>query len=298
MLCIVIVWMDSGKELSCSPSGPWTASFPLTSTVRLDPIFQYREHISQSFPSLELDSFCLKDARPEVSLPQSIHHMHEEYGRSLRSDIAAYDVFYALYELFEFSAASIDQLLELFEGNIRGLSHERNILRLSELLVFKASVDDYRSYVKDILEFVRGRGNHKWPHTSDSQQRLKAERVADRLTMRYQYLLRRCERLSEQFSSSITILTNMEAHHQTTKAIEQTDRLGKLSFLAYVYIPITFAASFFGMNFAELGTQLSLWTFFVVAIPLLIMSLVAWFVDIGRWCRIWWRVLMHRLHIH
>lgn len=62
-----------------------------------------------------------------------------------------------------------------------------------------------------------------------------------------------------------------ENRRQSQRGIEQTDRISKLSFLAYFYIPLTFVASFYGMNFKELGTSLSIWSYFVMAMPLLIL---------------------------
>jgi hypothetical protein len=121
----------------------------------------------------------------------------------------AHDAFYALNELFEFSAASVDQLLELFEGNIP-TSHNLDTTRISELLIVKSLVDDYRSYVKDILEIVHARGSPKWPCTNESKQREKADRAANQLESRYRRLLGRCDRLSEHCASSITILMNSE----------------------------------------------------------------------------------------
>lgn len=186
--------------------------------------------------------------------PQTISHVHEYYGRYLKTKIMAVDAFYALNELFEFSAASIDQLLELFENNIRMVPHHADTAALSELLVQQAYVDDYRSYLKDALDIVSARGSSKWPRAQEPKHREQADHAAEQLHLRYQRLLRRCERISEQSASSISILMNLEGQQQSQKAMEQADRLGKLSVPAYIYIPISFAASVYGMNFVELGT--------------------------------------------
>lgn len=208
----------------------------------------------------------------------------------------AVDAFYALNKLFEFSAASIDQLLELFENNIRMVPHHVDTAALSELLVQQAYVDDYRSYLKDALEIVSARGSSKWPRAQEPKHREQADHAAEQLHPRYQRLLRRCERISEQSASSISILMNLEGQQQSQKAMEQADRLGKLSVLAYIYIPIFFfAASFYGMNFVELGTQLSIWTYFVTALPLLAVSLIAWFVNIGAIRIACWKFIVKHL---
>jgi hypothetical protein len=73
--------------------------------------------------------------------------------------------------------------------------------------------------------------------------------------------------------NGISILTGRQTHEQANQAMAHTSRLGKLSVLAYFYIPITLPRNFyfififiFGLNFAELGPDLSIWSFFVTAV--------------------------------
>lgn len=84
--------------------------------------------------------------------PQSIDHVHKNYGRYLEADIMAYDASYALHELFEFSAASIDQFLEVFKDKLRTRSHISKGGSMSEPLIAKNLIDDYRLYVKHALD--------------------------------------------------------------------------------------------------------------------------------------------------
>lgn len=276
----VLVWTDSGKDLSHCKNGPWLNHTDVTVDTEFHPVFQHRSRMALSSVSSKSDAAISHGQTSGQQYSQSIDHIHKSYGTYLKSEIMAHDAFYALHEIFEFSAASVDQLLELFEGHIRTTSSGSDSTRLSELLIVKSLVDDYRSYIKDTLEIVCGRGSPKWPRVEDPKRREKADRAADKLEFRYERLLRRCDRLSEHCASSITILMNFETQRQTGKAIEQADRLSKLSLLAYFYIPLTFATSFYGMNFKELGTQLSIWTYFVMAIPLLVLSLIAGSINV------------------
>lgn len=206
----------------------------------------------------------------------------------------AHDAFYALNELFEFSAASIDQLLELFEGNVRTTSYNLDTTRLSELLIAKTLVDDYRHYVKDILGIISARGGPKWPRLTDPEHCRKSDRAAGQLESRYQRLLGRCDHLLGHCTSSITILMTTQSQRQAEVGIEQTNRLSKLSLLAYVYIPLTFVSGLFGMNLRELGNRLSIWTYFAVAVPLSIASIIAWFINVDSVlarCRSFWKLV-------
>ncbi|KAL9611675.1 MAG: hypothetical protein Q9167_003704 [Letrouitia subvulpina] len=265
----IVCWMDCGKDLSHCKTGPWLNQTKATDTITLHPVFQHRSRMALSSKPNKPYHGSTNTQSFNEQTTQSIHYLQEDYGRYLKRSIMAHDAFYTLNELFEFSRASIDQLLELLEGStITKLPSD--ISRMSELLIVKSLIDDYRYYVRDILDIVRARGGPKWPRVKEVKLHEKADRAASQLQLGYEHLLRRCERLSEQFASSIKMLMSLETQQQTEKAIEQTNRLSKLSVLAYFYIPLTFAASFNGMNFKELGTQLNIWTYFVMAIPLLI----------------------------
>lgn len=245
---------------------------------RLHPVFQHRSRMSSSvFKPSSGPSSCQQSQR---RFPQSINHIHDNYGRHLKTDVMAHDAFYALNELFEFSAASVDQFLEVIEDSMAGVLSFSNRDGISELLLANSLLDDYKAYLEDILEIICSQGGPRWPRATDPKQREKADRAAALLKSRYDRLSKRCDRLAEQCSGGITIFTNAESQRQAETSIEQTERLKKLSVLAYFYIPLTFAASFFGMNFKQLGTELDIGYYFAMSIPLLIISVFAWYMDL------------------
>ncbi|KAL8831929.1 MAG: hypothetical protein Q9170_005091 [Blastenia crenularia] len=275
-----VVCMDSGKDLSHCKSGPWLKRDSVTGMTSLHPVYQHRGRMAMSSKSSKTESVKIGEKSTGTQLPQTIEHLHKNYGRYLKTEIMAHDAFYALNELFEFSAASIDQLLEVFEGKLRTRSQFSDARLMAELLIAKNLIDDYRHYVKDILDVVSARGGARWPRVTGCKQREKADRAADRLEARYKRLLRRCDRLLDHCANSITILVTVMNQKQTEKAITQADRLSKLSVLAYIFIPLTFASGFYGMNFKELGNELSIWTYFALAAPLLVVALSAWFINV------------------
>jgi Mg2+ and Co2+ transporter CorA len=269
------VWLDAGNDLSQCNNGPWLRKFPKTENTKFHPVFQHRSRMALSQVSRNISD------ETQGQHPQSIRHLSQNFGRHLKPEIMAQDAFYALTELFEFSAASVDQLLELCESNIKDVPYKSVAARLSELLLLKTFVDDYRSYIKDTLSIVKSRGGRNWPSVKEGTvQRDKADLTAIQLENRYRRLLERCERLQEHCASSVTILMNQHAQQQTDRAMEQTKQLKKLSVLAYFYIPVTLTASFFGMNFKELDTELSIWTFFAVSASLVVVSIIAWVIDL------------------
>ena len=62
---------------------------------------------------------------------------------------------------------------------------------------------------------------------------------------------------------------------ESRKAIQQADTIKRLTILAFVYIPIQTAASIFGMNVGELSRSPSIWTFVVVALVMLSITILA-----------------------
>ncbi|EFX00186.1 hypothetical protein CMQ_7188 [Grosmannia clavigera kw1407] len=198
--------------------------------------------------SAETTSTISTTHNTEQRIPQSIDHIHNNYGRYLKADIMAQDAFYALQELFEFSAASIDQLMTLFKNTIQSVLKQRNTETASELLLLKAHVDEYRDYVNEMLEIVRARGCRRWPRVTEKSLRAKADIAAEQLEDRYQRLARQCSRLSDHCDNSISIAMSLTAQRQSDEAINQGNRFGKLSVLAYFYIPVTLAASFYGVD--------------------------------------------------
>lgn len=87
-------------------------------------------------------------------------------------------------------------------------------------------------------------------------------------------------------SWSETLLSVITAHvnlMETEKSIADSKSLSRLTILGFVFVPVSFACSFFSMNGDFAVGQNKLWVYFVVVIPLtlLILSLGFW-----NW---WWR---------
>lgn len=68
---------------------------------------------------------------------------------------------------------------------------------------------------------------------------------------------------------------------ESKKGIQQAQGVARLTMLPFFFIPLSFTTSFFGMNFAELGTgKYSIWLWFAVSVPIFAVALV--FVFLGR----------------
>ncbi|KAL8724232.1 MAG: hypothetical protein Q9166_008063 [cf. Caloplaca sp. 2 TL-2023] len=99
----------------------------------------------------------------------------------------------------------------------------------------------------------------------------------------YEYLLARCSELSMRCTSAMDITMNKALVLESQKAIEQSERLKKLSLLATFFIPLSFTSSLFGMNFRVFGQgDLSVWLYVAVAVPVTIVPFMFYICDVRR----------------
>ncbi|KAH7116703.1 hypothetical protein B0J11DRAFT_592653 [Dendryphion nanum] len=104
----------------------------------------------------------------------------------------------------------------------------------------------------------------------------------------YNDLLQRTQRLCERCVNGIEITMNKTMVLESRRAIEQNERVKKLSLLATLFIPLTFSTSVFGMNLEILGQgHVAVWWFFVFAGPVILSAYVFWIWDAQRIFNIW-----------
>ena len=100
---------------------------------------------------------------------------------------------------------------------------------------------------------------------------------ADDLRARCAYLHRRC-------TTTTNILLSSAQLRQAQKGTEQAEQVAALTRLAFLFVPLAFIASLFGMNVKELAGNPPIYVFFVVAAPTLVMGmLLAHYKEVIRW---------------
>jgi Mg2+ and Co2+ transporter CorA len=82
----------------------------------------------------------------------------------------------------------------------------------------------------------------------------------------------------------MTVIMNNANIAESKRAIEQAKRVGKLTMLAFFYVPLSFTASFFGMNFEQFATgpYLGVWVWFVVTVPVMLLSIAFYHWDMSK----------------
>ncbi|KAL8675631.1 MAG: hypothetical protein Q9224_007455, partial [Gallowayella concinna] len=97
----------------------------------------------------------------------------------------------------------------------------------------------------------------------------------------YEDLLARCSELSARCTTALDVTMNKALILESQKAIEQSERLKKLSLLATFFIPLSFTSSLFGMNFKVFGQgDLSIWLYAAVALPITIIPFLFYACDV------------------
>ncbi|KAI0403725.1 hypothetical protein F4802DRAFT_284745 [Xylaria palmicola] len=100
----------------------------------------------------------------------------------------------------------------------------------------------------------------------------------------FEDLLDRCTRLRTRAATCMSTEMNRAMILESRKAIEQSERLKKLTLLATYFIPLTFTASVFGMNFKLFGQgDLPLWWYIVIAVPLILLTHMISTADLAAW---------------
>lgn len=109
----------------------------------------------------------------------------------------------------------------------------------------------------------------------------------------YNELLQRSYTLCELCRNGIGITINKSMFLESRRAIEQNERLKKLTLLATFFIPLTFSTSVFGMNLRLLGqSDVDVWWFVVFSVPIIILAYIFWIWDTGKLAKYWrqhWR---------
>ena len=260
--------------------GPWQrkAFSPYELAAELHPIIQHHPGIALNSPKFALrGQGHLAQTR---GFHQSATLLHLGYGRTLDEETFASDAFYALHEFFTFKAFSESQFLNVVEAAIAPETSHM-VLRqeqptLSNLLYHKEILLNHAQELRSVIPAIKNRGSDQWPRAlSEEQQRIACE-AADTLLHDFESLLQRTELLSRRCDQGMSIIMNNTALTESRRAISQARLVGRLTLLAYFYIPLSFTSSFFGMNFSELnnGSDLHIWLFFVTSIPVLLFSII------------------------
>lgn len=197
-------------------------------------------------------------------------------GRSRNSELMASDVLYGLNDIFcffmrseahvlSFLASQIDKNSSL-QGDDSGVADAESLSNLLNCQKFLEGQIEEIQHVHDILSRRTACG---WPR-SDSDV---TQDTAQRLEQDTEYLMKKAHTLKKRVEVSIALFMNVASIGEARRGVSQNKALFRFTVLAAVYVPLSFSASIFGMNFTEFGTgSLSLWVYFAISAPIFAIS--------------------------
>lgn len=305
------MWLDSGKRLDRGIQGPWKRLHGGAHGNRLLPSIQ-----SRPFIALKSHQHCVKNpVEVDTDQAQAASLLHFDYGRTLDRSTMLVDPFYALHEIFEFVAASYCQYLNMLSAKTskRSLvSSGESPWSGSDLLYEQSLLEATLRHLHDLSAIIAVRGNASWPHAATAESnnvglvpsgvattvpsqgppRRSREDIAAAaaasLAADFAHLSARTERILASLRDAEALLMNRAMICEAEKTMAQAQQVTKLTQLAFVFIPLSFTATLFGMNvkpFEESATM-PLWVWFAVSVPVLGLSIALMLWGEG-WLRSW-----------
>jgi len=215
--------------------------------------------------------------------------LSEGFGTTLDKRVMKEDPFYALMELFKFSAFSEQQFLNVVQRKITADSDLASLQEanptLANLLLFRDILQTHLSQIRYMIKLINSRDTlsrqgQRSSTTIAPDVQKRAESSALELVDFYEDLLAQANVLHDKCTLGMTVISNNTMLAESRRAIFQAKTMGKLTLVAFIYLPFTFTTGFFGMNFKEFGTgKMPLWVWFALSIPLFSISLLCFIVD-------------------
>lgn len=207
---------------------------------------------------------------------QSASLLSTDYGRTLHPDVMARDAMYALSEVLSFTASSQMQFLNLIDIKLEqqtSLPPAQDLLSLPNL--------KYLQKILRVLDSINNTKSPKWPKDTSPPGKRRADAAVQSLEQDFKHLLKGTETLRDRTAQAITTLMSSISIAEAQRASEQTTRVSKTTFLAFVFMPLPFKTGVFGMNVTELGDdRLGLKWWAVMTFCVVGASLAVFFMDV------------------
>jgi len=284
-----IVLSNSGTEHS---SSPWHFDAKAT-TARFLPLKQYGSFPSQPVASqYERNTWqnlsqrrpdpCLSRVHQGLTMSDEEQHLCLQDPRVFASD------------LLKTSALSWKLFLSLLHTQHPSLpgdsTSKADRLRRDSQVLHRA-----RLYFRDAITFIERRNALEWPSCKSPKDKAAVELIMENLLVDFKDLDNEATSLAKACNDTISLEMNLISILDSKKSIEQAERVQKLTFLAYVFVPMSFITGIFGMNVKEInGSVPELSLFFAVTVPLAVcFALIPFWDKIKRWVVRAWLGLRH-----
>ena len=281
----MLIWTDSGQEVDFSfiPT-PDTDQFKgAVDRFEFCPVFFEKD--------LSKDSSISRPPNNNQTprMRQALSSLPDSYGCTLNWTKAASDPMFAIEELFTFHAASELQYLNMLEQFVNDLIGQAESpqagITIKSILHFdyaRSILIRHGAHLQNILGSLNlclksWRQRATQVHCCDEELKSTLQTDLDYLSTRIQNLVTLCEAGRSTIMSNATVEEAKRSNEQAVLVTRLTKATNRLTF---IFLPISFLTSVFGMNFRQLGQgPLSIWLWVAIALPLLVICIVL--VELG-----------------
>lgn len=276
----MLVWTDSGQDIDFSfvPT-PDTDQFrSAADRFEFCPVFFEKDLFEK--PNLSRPRTDTQNPR----LRQALSSLPGNYGCTLDWTKAALDPMFAIQELFTFHAASelqyINMLEQFLTDQISGTESKEVGTDMSSILHFdyaRSILTRHKEHIQNLLgsfdTCMKGWKQGVTPSHHCDQELLSMLQIdLEYLSTRVQNIIALCEAGKSAIMSNASI---EEAKRSNDEAVLVTGLTKATNRLTFIFLPISFLTSVFGMNFRQLGQgTLSIWLWVAIALPLLACCIV------------------------
>lgn len=110
---------------------------------------------------------------------------------------------------------------------------------------------------------------------------------SDELLYDYEYVAEKIDDYSHRLESSLPVVTSLVQIVDSRRSFEETSNVSRLTYLALVFVPLTFTSGLFGMNANVAPGGKHFWIYFAVAVPVTLAVFLLAQPSAGGSRRIW-----------
>lgn len=286
-----LVWLDSGKPLEESEFAPLRERKDHETSSYL-PTIQHKSRAA--LHDDDLDKFIQIDRQSSPSQPpksdrplQSACLLPFQYGASLNRDLMRIDALYAFSELFAFAAFSENQFINFVEkqvtDTVRAFRGQEQ-WSIATLKYSKDLLEDHVQHIQSTLNCLENEDKSNMPRAKEVADCEARNMVLEFLLDDFKYLLLRTQNIATRAKEGTETIMNDILLKDSRQSINQAREVGRLSLLAYFFLPMSFVTSVFGMNSVEISD----WRWSVGAILIVFFSVMVLSLMLGFWGAMPW----------
>lgn len=164
------------------------------------------------------------------------------------------------------------------------LRHRRHGLSmtLGNLHTWRRRFPIYKTIISEILDRIIRRD--EFPGSTDN--------ILRSLEKDFQLLFRDLDELHNRAERMISVVTAVLSIEESQKALEQNRSLGRLTYLAALFVPLSFISSFFSMSEDITKLSKTFWIYFAIALPVTLSALLV--TRYSHDLNVVWKKVMHR----